>query len=133
MKNLKKVLALVLVVATLLSFATVASAAFTDASSIKYTEAVDVLTGIGVINGYTDNSFRPEANVTRAQMAKMVTYIVASGEDVGDLYAGANSFNDCLTHWARGYIAYANKTGIVAGVGGGKFNPVGPVTGTQAA
>ncbi len=133
MKNLKKVLALVLVVATLLTMTTIASAKFTDADKVEYTEAVDVLTAINVLNGYTDGSFRPDGNVTRAQMAKMVAYIVAGGEDVGSLYAGANSFSDCTTHWAKGYIAYANKTGIVAGVGGGKFNPDGSVTGTQAA
>ncbi len=133
MKNLKKVLALVLVVATLMGFATVASATFTDASSIEYKEAVDVMEMIGVIDGFTDGSFRPEGNVTRAQMAKMVAYIVAGGEDVGDLYAGANTFSDCTTHWAKGYIAYANKTGIVAGVGNGLFRPDGSVTGTQAA
>ena len=133
MKNLKKVLALVLVVATLMGFATVASAKFTDDSSIKYDEAVEVMTLINVINGYTDGSFRPTANVTRAQMAKMVAYIVAGGEDVGSLYAGANSFPDCKDHWAKGYIAYANKTGIIAGTATGLFNPDGSVTGTQAA
>ncbi len=116
-----------------MGFATVASATFTDANDIEYTEAVDVLTAINVINGYTDGSFRPTGNVTRAQMAKMVAYIVAGGEDVGNLYAGANSFSDCTTHWAKGYIAYANKTGIVAGVGNGLFKPEGSVTGTQAA
>ena len=133
MKNLKKVLALVLVVATLMGFATVAGAKFSDDSSVTYKEAVDVMAGIGVINGYTDGTFRPTANVTRAQMAKMVAYILASGDDVGDLYAGANTFSDCTTHWARGYIAYASKTGFVAGVGNGRFNPEGSVTGTQAA
>ena len=134
MKNLKKVLALVLVVAMMMGFATVAGAAdFTDAADVSHDEAVEVMTGIGVINGYPDGSFRPEGNVTRAQMAKMIAYIVSGGEDVGDLYAGANSFSDCLTHWARGYIAYANQTGIVAGVGGGLFNPDGNVTGAQAA
>ena len=134
MKNLKKVLALVLVVAMMMGFSTVASATdFTDDSDISSKEAVEVMSGIGVINGYPDGSFRPEGNVTRAQMAKMIAYIVAGGEDVGDLYAGANSFSDCLTHWARGYIAYANQTGIVAGVGGGLFNPDGTVTGVQAA
>ena len=133
MKNLKKVLALVLVVATLMGFATVASAKFTDASSIQENEAVDVMTAIGVINGYTDGSFRPDANVTRAQMAKMVTYIVSGGEDVGDVYAGANTFPDCNGHWAQGYIAYANKTGIITGTTTGLFNPDGSVTGTQAA
>ena len=134
MKNLKKVLALVLVLAMMMGFSTVASATdFTDDSDISSKEAVEVMSGIGVINGYPDGSFRPEGNVTRAQMAKMIAYIVAGGEDVGDLYAGANSFSDCLTHWARGYIAYANQTGIVAGVGGGLFNPDGTVTGVQAA
>lgn len=78
MKNLKKVLALVLVVATLMGFATVAGAKFSDDSSVTYKEAVDVMAGIGVINGYTDGTFRPTANVTRAQMAKMVAYILAS-------------------------------------------------------
>lgn len=133
MKNLKKVLALVLVVATLMGFATVSSAKFSDAESVKYKEAVDVMTMLNVINGYTDNTFRPAANVTRAQMAKMVAYIIAGGEDVGNLYMGANTFTDCTSHWARGYIAYASKTGFVAGVGNGKFNPEGSVTGTQAA
>ena len=112
-----------------MGFATVASAKFSDAESIKYTEAVDVMSMLNVINGYTDGSFRPTANIKRAEMAKMVAYIVAGGEDVGDLYKGANSFSDCTTHWARGYIAYANKTGFVAGVGNGKFNPDGSVTG----
>ena len=122
-----------LVVATLMGFATVSSAKFSDDSSVTYKEAVEVMSGIGVINGYTDGSFRPAANVKRAEMAKMVAYILASGEDVGPLYAGANSFTDCVNHWAKGYIAYASKTGIVAGVGNGKFNPEGSVTGTQAA
>ena len=81
----------------MMGFSTVASATdFTDDSDISSKEAVDVMSGIGVINGYPDGSFRPEGNVTRAQMAKMIAYIVAGGEDVGDLYAGANSFSDCL-------------------------------------
>ena len=134
MKNLKKVLALVLVVAMMMGFATVAGAAdFTDAADVSHDEAVDVMTAIGVINGYPDGSFRPEGNVTRAQMAKMIAYIVSGGEDVGSLYAGATAFSDCLTHWARGYIAYANTQGIIAGVGNGRFNPDGNVTGAQAA
>ena len=118
----------------MMGFATVAGAAdFTDSADVDHTEAVEVMTMINVINGYPDGSFRPEGNVTRAQMAKMVAYIVSGGEDVGDLYAGATAFSDCLTHWARGYIAYVNNTGIIAGVGNGRFNPDGNVTGVQAA
>ena len=57
MKNFKKVLALVLAIATILSFATIASAAtadFKDAKDVTHTEAVDVLSAIGVLNGYKD-------------------------------------------------------------------------------
>ena len=134
MKNLKKVLALVLVVALMMGFATIAGASdFSDDADIDHSEAVEVMEMIGVINGYPDGSFRPDGNVTRAQMATMVAYIVAGGDDVGNLYAGANTFSDCTTHWARGYIAYANHTGIIAGVGNGRFNPDGNVTGAQAA
>ncbi len=63
MKNLKKVLALVLVVASVLSFATVASAAsFTDKDSITNTEAVNMLADLGVINGFTDGFLPPHRN-----------------------------------------------------------------------
>ena len=118
----------------MMGFATFASATdFTDDSDINQTEAIEVMEMIGVISGYPDGSFRPDGNVTRAQMAKMVATIVAGGDDVGDLYAGANTFSDCTTHWARGYIAYANTTGIIAGVGNGRFNPDGNVTGAEAA
>jgi len=133
MKNLKKVLALVLVVAMVMGLAITSNAAFKDASSIKHTEAVDVVSAIGVINGFTDGSYKPSDNVTRAQMAKMVTFILNKGTDVGSTYAGANTFTDCKSSWAKGYIAYASKTGIVAGVGNNKFNPDGSVTGAQAA
>lgn len=134
MKNLKKVLALVLVVATLFGFAAVAGATdFTDAASVKNTEAVEVMNALGVINGYTDGSFKPNGNVTRAEMAKMVTFILNGGEDVGPLYSAANVFTDCGYHWARGYIAYASNVKLVAGVGGNKFNPDGNVTGVEAA
>lgn len=134
MKNLKKVLALVLVVATLFGFAAVAGATdFTDAASVKNTEAVEVMNALGVINGYTDGSFKPNGNVTRAEMAKMVTAILNGGEDVGALYSAGNVFTDCGYHWARGYIAYASNVKLVAGVGNGKFNPDGNVTGVEAA
>ena len=133
MKNLKKVLALVLVVATLMGLATVAGAAYSDAKDIEYTEAVDVMTALGILNGNPDGSFAPTKSLTRAQAAKMVSYLLNGGKDVNDLYSGANTFSDCTTNWAKGYIAYVNQTGIVSGVGGGKFNPNGTLTGVALA
>lgn len=133
MKNFKKVLALVLVVAMALSFATMSTAAFTDAESIAKVEAVDVLSAIGVINGYEDGSFKPEGTVTRAEMAKMIATILNKGEDVGDMYKGACTFADSANHWAAGYIAYCAQMQIINGKNASTFDPDATVTGTEAA
>ena len=136
MKNFKKVLALVLAVVMLLSFATVASAVVTsdyykDADDINYTEAVDVLGSIGVLNGFPDDTFRPEATITRAQAAKIIAMFDNGSSKINGLYTSANPFSDCVGHWAESYIAYGAKTGIIAGVGGDKFAPEANVTGVQ--
>ncbi|MBQ7565864.1 MAG: S-layer homology domain-containing protein [Oscillospiraceae bacterium] len=133
MKNFKKVLALVLCVVMALGLISTANAAFTDAESITKTEAVDVLTALGVIGGYPDGSFKPEGDVTRAEMAKMVAYIMNEGEDVGDLYKNACAFTDSASHWAAGYIAYCANEGIISGKSPTIFDPDGKVTGTEAA
>ncbi|MBQ7254764.1 MAG: S-layer homology domain-containing protein [Oscillospiraceae bacterium] len=116
-----------------LGLITVSNAAFTDAASIEKTEAVDVLSAIGVIGGYPDGSFKPEGEVTRAEMAKMVAVIMNKGEDVGDLYKNACKFADSANHWAAGYIAYCAQEGIISGKSETKFDPDGKVTGTEAA
>ena len=136
MKNFKKVLALVLVVATLLSFATVASAItskdYKDAADIDYTTAVDVLSYIGVLNGYGDGTFKPEGEITRAEAAKIIAMFSNGSTSINTLYASANPFTDVEKgNWAESYIAYCYKTGIVGGVGNGKFAPAANVTGIQ--
>ena len=137
MKNFKKVLALVLAVATLLSFATVASAAktsesYNDASSISYEEAVDVLSAMGVLGGDDKGAFNPKATIKRSEAAKIIAIFADYDKAAGSFYAAANKFTDVpANHWAVSYIAYANQTGIVSGVGNGKFNPDGTLTGVQ--
>ena len=138
MKNFKKVLALVLVVATLLSFATVASAAvptdaFTDKKDIKadYSTAVDVLTYLGVLAGYPNKEFRPQGEITRAEAAKIIAMLDNGSSEINGLYASANPFTDSKGHWAESFIAYCYKTGIIDGIGNLKFAPDSKVTGVQ--
>jgi len=88
MKNIRKVLALVLVVASLMGVAVVANADFTDAAKVSASnkQAVDVLSALDIIGGYTDGSYQPGKVVTRAEMAKMIATILNSGKDINTLY-----------------------------------------------
>ena len=138
MKNFRKVLALVLVVATLFSFVAMTASAkeYTDADKVSYTEAVDVLTAIGILNGYTDGTYRPTNTIARAEMAKMIAVLANEGKDnIGDLYASACKFADMTGDavWAKSYVAYCNQIGIVAGRNATTFDPYGKVTGVETA
>lgn len=133
MKNLKKVLALVLAFAC--AFTMFAGAAsFTDQADIKATDAVAKLVALGVINGNPDGSFKPEGTVTRAEMAKMIYVVRNGGNDNADSYKSiATKFTDVNGHWAAGFIKYCEAQKIIAGKSATIFDPDGLVTGTEAA
>lgn len=137
MKNFRKVLALVLVVATLFSFVAMTASAkeYTDTDKVSYTEAVDVLSAIGILNGYPDGTFRPTNTIARHEMAKMVAVLSNAGDDISDLYTSACKFADMTGDavWAKSYVAYCNEMGIVAGRNATTFDPYGKVTGIETA
>ena len=132
MKNLKKVLALVLAFAC--AFTMFAGATFTDSADIKVeNEVVDTLIELGVINGYTDGSFKPNDTVTRAEMAKMI-YVLRTGNSDASAYNNdKTTFTDVNGHWAAGYIKYCQSLGIIAGVSATQFKPDANVTAQEAA
>ena len=110
-----------------------AGAAFTDSADIKATEAVNMLSALGVINGYTDGSFKPNDTVTRAEMAKMI-YVLRTGSDKATAYENATTkFTDVKGHWAAPYIKYCEAMGIIAGKSATKFDPDATVTGEETA
>ena len=137
MRNLKKVLSLVLCVAMMLSVMVVgAGAAFSDQSSIKNTEAVDACTALNIIGGYPDGSFKPEGNITRAEVTKMICVALNGGKEPAVSTNTTPTFSDVRgtsAAWAEGYIESCAAQGIVSGVGAGKFAPAGNVTGVQLA
>ena len=138
MRNLKKVLSLVLCVAMMLSVMVVgAGAAFSDQSKIKNTEAVDMCTALNIIGGYPDGTFKPEGNITRAEVTKMICVALNGGKEPNVGTNATPTFSDVRTNpnsaWAEGYIESCYAQGIVSGVGGGKFAPAGNVTATQMA
>lgn len=135
---MRKLLALVLAMVMTLGLATVGTNAFTDDAAVAatgYEEAVAVLNGMGVFEGFPDGEFKPNDSITRAQVAAII-YRIVTGDvdgDYKDNYKSLANFTDLEgAGWAAGYIGYCANAQIVKGYGNGKFGPSDPVTGYQA-
>ena len=136
MRNLKKILALVL--ALVMSFSLMATAnAFTDSEKITdtYETAVTVLSGLKVFQGYDDGTFQPQGPITRAEVAAIIYRIVTG--DVADtqvgIYADYNKFDDVKsTSWYAGYVNFCANAEYIKGYDAKTFGPNDPVTGYQA-
>ena len=134
---MKKLLAMVLALVMTLSLAVSANAAFKDDKSISddYAESVAVLNGMGVFKGYEDGSFKPEGNITRAEVATIIYRIYTADvakNDKSGLYATYNKFSDMAgAGWAQGYIGYCANAALVKGYPDGTFKPSGNVTGYE--
>ena len=130
---MKKLLALVLALVMSMSLVTISNAAFKDADKIDHTEAVEVMNALGVINGMPDGSFAPAGNVTRAEMAKMISIIMLGDIDADAFKGTTTDLKDINTHWAEGFIKYCYSQGVIAGNGDGTFAPNANVTAVEAA
>ena len=129
---MKKFLSLVLALVMTMSLVTVSAGAkdFTDSSKIQYAEAVDVMSAVKVIDGYTDGSFNPSATLTRGAAAKIICNLILGPTTASALVADAAPYKDVPTnHTFAGYIAYCQKTGIISGYADGTFKPANTLTG----
>ena len=132
MRTLKKTLALVLVVAMVLSFGVIgANAAFTDVTAeTDYADAINLMNGLGIINGMTETTFAPDGTLTREQAAKIIAYVKLGPTNAKLIGAATSSrFTDVAAdRWSAGYIEYCANVGIILGNGDGTFNPEGKLT-----
>lgn len=91
---------------------------FTDVDSARWSnKAISTMAAMGVVNGYTDGTFKPEADITRAEFATMAARFIKS-EVVAE-----NRFTDVAGHWAEEYITKAAYAGWVEGNESGTFRP----------
>lgn len=96
------------------------SMSFTDIPSGHWArDAVALLSGAGISNGYSDGSFRGDNNITRYEMAVMISKLISGG---GEYATGAMSFIDVPTdHWAADAVKFLASKGINEGYEDGTF------------
>ncbi len=128
-KNLKKLISAV--VALALSVGSVAMANFTDvADTAANAKAINTLAALGVISGYEDGSFKPDNNITRAEVATMVVAALNRSADAAGS-KGTTKFADVNTEakaWASGYVNIGVAEGFISGYEDGTFKPDNNVT-----
>ena len=133
---MKRLTAIILAAVLLCALLPLSGAAFTDADKIAAArqEAVEAMSAKGVIAGFPDGSFQPRGTLTRAQAAKIVCVMKQGADGANALTKTDTGFTDVpASHWAAKYVAWCAEQRIVAGVGGGKFNPDGLLSGAAFA
>ena len=91
-----------------------------------FNTAVSTMAAMGVINGYPDGSFRPNANISRAEFAA-----IAARFDI-DKEHGSSTFIDVKDHWAEEEISISAYNGWILGYPDGKFLPDKKITRAEA-
>lgn len=101
---------------------------FTDvAEDSWYNNAISTLSNMGIINGYEDGTFKPNAPITRAEFTAIATRFF----DYEAEYDGA--FNDVSARaWYADYVQAAVDMGLVDGYPDGGFHPDAYITRAEA-
>lgn len=102
---------------------------FSDVPAGKwYNNAVSTLSSMGVIGGYADGTFRPDAPISRAEFAKIA---VSFTQNTGA--AAYNYFTDVkTTDWFAPYVTAAKDAGLIEGYSDGSFKPENKITRAEA-
>ena len=91
-----------------------------------FNNAVSTMAAMGIINGYPDGSFKPNAPITRAEFAAIASRFDANASDEGDW------FSDISGHWAEKSIIKAVNNGWIKGYEDGTFRPNQNITRAEA-
>ena len=109
------------------------AAGFADVDDEWYATAVNWAANVGVVNGYEDNTFRPNQPITREQLAAiLMNYAAYKGEDVSNR-ADLTSYTDQPSTWAQEAMQWAVAEGLISGVTADTLQPQGAATRAQVA
>ena len=132
---MKKFLSLVLALAMTLSLVTISAGAkdFADSDELsgeQYEEAVNVMSEMGIIDGYASGDFQPQGTLTRGAAAKIIACMMLGKTTAEALGTQAAPFKDVpVGSTFAGYIAYCVEAGLIDGYADGTFRPGNTLTG----
>ena len=115
--------------ARLLNIEAIGSAAkpqFTDTESSWYNKAINAVVFRGIMKGYPDGRFRPNAPITRAEFTQMISTI-------DNKPYGVAPFADVPGHWAERAIGSEYQAKRITGYPDGLFRPDANITRAEAA
>ena len=101
---------------------------FTDITGHWAGHNIRTLAGMGIVAGYPDGTFKPNANITRAEFVAMLVRALGLEQDA----AAASAFTDVFG-WTRGAIGAAHKAGLIFGYADGTFGPSQQITRAEVA
>ncbi|MFH0776695.1 MAG: S-layer homology domain-containing protein [Patescibacteria group bacterium] len=103
---------------------------FSDISlDSPHANAILKIAARGIISGYADGTFKPEAQINRAEFLKI---LVSATKDAGLSISGKNCFPDVGDLWFSPYVCYAKSRGWVSGYTDGTFRPSNPINRAEA-
>ncbi len=101
-----------------------------DVEGHVYETAIDYMVNKNIVQGYADDTFRPDMPVNRAEFLKM---LLLAKVGVGGIGEGARCFRDVTTGWYAPYVCYAKQNGVVSGYPDGTFKPSRTISFAEAA
>lgn len=119
---MKKLISLILSVALAFASFTVVGA-YSDVAETEYAPEIAVLSDLGIIKGYEDGSFKPDAAITRAEVVAIINRMQGL-EDAAKATSNVSLYSDVkATDWFAGDVNLATQMGVISGDGNGKFRP----------
>lgn len=101
---------------------------FTDVATDYWAmNAITTVTQMGLMNGYGDNTFRGDQEITRAELTSIIARLLGSSDT-----AAASKFSDIAGHWAKAAIDQVAAAGMINGYEDGTFKPSNSLTRAEA-
>ncbi len=132
---MKKLLSLLVGLLVLLSTAYIAFAtSFSDTLDHQYETAIEYIADLGIVEGYDDGTYQPDAKINRAEFTKIIINSVYDEDTIESCALPTDVFED-FDHeeWFTPYVCVAHENSIIQGYDDGTFKPNNPINFVEAA